>query len=164
MLSRYFKVPHLSIGAMLREHISRETPLGIQAKSYVDAGDLVPDELLLGMLEETLTSEKGGFILDGYPRSLKQAETLGTLLSELNQDLTAVVYLEVPKEVVVDRLLARGREDDTRQVIEKRLGIYNSTTKPVLESYAKGGILKEIQGVGTVEEVHRRILSALGEQ
>lgn len=160
-LSAHYGVPHISVGAMLRDHIGKGSELGKKAKKYVEKGELVPDELMMGMLRETLQGASSGYILDGFPRSEEQAEILSKLLEELDQRLNAVIYLNVPDEVVLDRLLSRGREDDTREVIEKRLQVFNEVTRPVLDYYQGNNLLIRIDGVGSVDQVQQKIRVAL---
>ena len=131
------------------------------AKKYMDAGDLVPDEVTSAMVKARLeeSDADGGFLLDGFPRTVPQAEWLGGVLHENNHDLDAVLLLEAPDEVLMERMLARGRADDTAEAISRRLALYHSETTPLLEHYAK--VLVAIDGVGPVEEVQQRALDAL---
>lgn len=156
-LSKHYKLAHISTGAMLRDHISRSTPLGLKAKRYVETGELVPDAIIVEMLEVTLRGQKKGYILDGFPRNLEQAVALDEILSGLGQELTAVVELSVPDDVVVERLLARGRDDDKETIIRRRLEIYAQETAPVLHHYAGHARVVKVDGVGTIEEVQNRI-------
>jgi len=130
----------------------------------VESGELVPDDVIVVMLKETLAAQPDGFILDGFPRTLKQAQVLDLMLLELHQELSAVVYLSVPDEVVVERLLQRGRADDTEEIIGRRLEVFNEETTPVLEHYAKSGLLVEVEGVGSIEQVQDRMRVSLGKR
>jgi len=163
-LCQHYHVPHISTGAMLREQIACSTELGLKAKAYVESGELVPDDVIVVMLKETLAAQPDGFILDGFPRTLKQAQVLDLMLLELHQELSAVVYLSVPDEVVVERLLQRGRADDTEEIIGRRLEVFNEETTPVLEHYAKSGLLVEVEGVGSIEQVQDRMRVSLGKR
>jgi adenylate kinase len=160
-LSERLGVPHISTGELFRAHVGEQTPLGKEAKRYMDSGELVPDSVTNEMVRERLTEEdtKAGFLLDGFPRNTKQAEVLGQILSESDLALDAVIQLQVAEDVVVDRLLARGRADDSEDVIRRRQQVYMSETAPLLEYYAD--ILITVDGVGEVDEVAARVLDAL---
>jgi adenylate kinase len=160
-------VPHISTGDMLRAAVAAGTPLGLKAKAVMDAGQLVSDDILLGMLEERLAQDdaRNGFILDGYPRNLAQADALDHLLSRIGQPLDAVVKLEVPSEAIIGRcqirFQAENRADDNPDTVRKRLGIYAEQTAPVAEFYARRGKLQVVDGVGELDEVTARIKRAL---
>ncbi|UGB45174.1 adenylate kinase [Frateuria edaphi] len=160
-------VPHISTGDMLRAAVAAGTPLGVKAKAVMDAGQLVSDDILLGMLEERLAQDdaRNGFILDGYPRNLTQADALDHLLSRIGQPLDAVVKLEVPNEAIVGRcqirFQAENRADDNPDTVRKRLGVYAEQTAPVADFYAKRGKLQVVDGVGELDEVTARIKRAL---
>jgi adenylate kinase len=160
-LSDKLGVPHISTGELFRTHVSERTPLGEEAKRYLDSGELVPDSVTNEMVRERLAEPDAehGFLLDGFPRNTKQAEVLGRLLAESDQKLDAVIQLEVPEDVVVSRLLSRGRSDDTEEVIRRRQQVYVSETAPLLEYYKD--ILIKVDGVGEVDEVSGRVLDAL---
>jgi adenylate kinase len=160
-LSERLGVPHISTGDLFRAHVGQQTPLGKEAKRYMDSGELVPDSVTNEMVRERLAEldAKTGFLLDGFPRNTKQAEVLGQILSESNLALDAVIQLHVPEDVVVGRLLARGRADDSEEVIRRRQQVYLSETAPLLEYYAE--ILITVDGVGEVDEVAARVLEAL---
>jgi adenylate kinase len=163
-LAKHYGIPHISTGAMLRDHISRATDLGMQAKEYVDSGELVPNELIVQMLEETLRAQPAGFILDGFPRSIEQAHILDEITARLEKDLTAVIQISVPADVVVDRLLQRGRKDDTEEVIRRRLEIFSQDTSPVVGFYRAKSLLMSVDGVGSMDDVQNRIRHGLEEQ
>ncbi|HEX7340377.1 MAG TPA: adenylate kinase [Rhodanobacteraceae bacterium] len=158
---------HISTGDLLRAAVKAGTPLGLKAKAVMDAGQLVSDDIVLGMLEERLAESdaKAGFILDGYPRNLAQAEALDGLLARIGQPLDAVVKLDVPNEEIVGRCEIRfkeqGRADDNPDTVRKRLGIYAEQTAPVADWYAQRGMLKTVDGVGALDDVFARILAAL---
>lgn len=160
-LAEHYKAPHISTGAMLRDNISRQTELGISAKRYVDSGELVPNEIIVAMLKERLASEKNGFILDGFPRSVDQAEILDQIMAELSLKLDGVVNIQVPDSVVIERLVKRGRKDDTPEVIQRRLEVYAEETAPVVDYYDRTGRIFRIDGSGAIEEVHARIRSSI---
>ncbi|MEX2499894.1 MAG: adenylate kinase [Wenzhouxiangellaceae bacterium] len=160
-------VAHISTGVLLREAVEQRTELGLEAKSYMDAGNLVPDDLVLGLIEERLgqSDVSNGFILDGYPRNLAQAEALDTVLERIGQPVDIAVSVTVNEAEIVDRLSKRaveeGRSDDTEDVIRNRLRVYAEQTAPVAGHYAQRGQLREVDGMGTVEEVHQRMLETL---
>lgn len=160
-------VPHISTGDLLRAAVKAGTPLGLKAKAVMDAGQLVSDEIVLGMLEERLaeTDARAGFILDGYPRNLAQVKALDGLLERLEQPLDAVVKLEVPSEEIVARCEIRykqqGRADDEPETVRKRLAVYAEQTAPVAEWYREHDMLRVVDGVGELDQVFGRILAVL---
>lgn len=162
LLSETLGIPHISTGDLFRANISEGTAIGIEAKKYLDAGDLVPPEITVDMVHARLSEPDAskGFILDGFPRSIEQAEALNSILADLDTELDAVVSFVVDPDVVVDRMLARGRADDTEDVIRNRMAVYDKETAPLLEYY--GDQVKTVDAVGEVDEVHQRVLSALG--
>ena len=160
-------IPHVSTGDMFRAAIAKQTPLGKQVEPILAAGDLVPDDLTVGLIRERLSEPDaaGGFVLDGFPRNLAQAEALDQLLTELDRPLTAVLELLVPDEVGIERMLKRaaeeGRADDTPETIARRLEIYHRETAPLSEYYRAGDRLVGIEGSGTVDQVWTEIENAL---
>jgi adenylate kinase len=164
-------IPHVSTGDMFRAAIAKQTPLGRQVEPILAAGELVPDELTVGLIRERLAEPDAarGFVLDGFPRNIAQAEALDGLLTELGRPLTAVLELLVPDQVCVDRMLKRaseeGRADDTPEAIARRLEIYHRETAPISEHYRAGGKLVGIDGSGSVDEVwgeiHRALVQAV---
>jgi len=154
-LAQHWGVPHISTGDILREAIKEQTPLGIKAKSYVDSGQLVPSELVQDMVSERLrkADTTSGWILDGFPRTVEQAIFLDNLLQEMNQKGAMVINLDVPDDVVVGRLLSRGRKDDTEEVIRRRLEIYRSETTPLIDYYGDRKQLVVINGNQSPSEV-----------
>jgi adenylate kinase len=170
MLKAELRVPHISTGDLLRAAIKAGTPLGLKAKAVVDAGELVSDDIVLGMLEERLSQPdaRSGFILDGYPRNIAQCNALEGLLERLRQPLDVVLKLKVPSELIVSRLAGRaaaeGRKDDDPDTVRKRLNVYAEQTAPVADFYATHGKLTILDGVGELNEVFQRILSALPRQ
>jgi len=167
MLKAALKVPHISTGDLLRAAVRAGTPLGVKAKAVMEAGKLVSDDIVLGMLEERLAQPDatGGFILDGYPRNLAQCEALEALLSRIGQPLDIAIKLKVPSELIVERIAGRaaaeGRKDDTPETVRERLRVYSEQTAPVAEHFAALGHLRIVDGVGEVDEVFKRILAAL---
>src|SRR6478609_343335 len=164
LLAENLQIPHISTGDIFRANVTAGTELGVLAKKYMDSGDLVPDEVTSAMVKARLEEPDadGGFLLDGFPRTVPQAEWLGGVLHENSHDLDAVLLLEAPDEVLLERMLARGRADDTTEAITRRLALYHSETTPLLEHYAK--VLVAIDGVGAVDEVQQRALKALQDQ
>lgn len=160
-------VPHISTGDMLRAAVAAGTAMGLKAKAVMEAGQLVSDDILLGMLEERLAQDdaRTGFILDGYPRNLVQADALDHLLAKIGQPLDAVVKLEVPNATIIGRceirFQAEGRADDNPDTVRKRLAIYAEQTAPVADFYARHGKLQVVDGVGELDEVTARIRRAL---
>ncbi len=160
-LAQALDVPHISTGDLFRANLERKTPLGVQAAKYMDAGELVPDEVTVGMVRNRLAADdaRKGFILDGFPRNVAQAESLAELLADRGDELDAVVELVVPEDVVVERLTARGRGDDTEDVIRRRQQVYRDETEPLLAHYRD--VLVAVDAVGPVEEITARALDAL---
>ncbi|EIE97432.1 adenylate kinase [Saccharomonospora glauca] len=163
-LSQRLGIPHISTGDLFRKHVGEQTPLGKEAKRYLDSGELVPDTVTNEMVRERLAEPdaKEGFLLDGFPRTTKQADVLGELLTENGSSLDAVIELKVPEDMLVERLLGRGRADDTEEVIRRRQQVYRSETAPLLEYYSD--ILVTVDGVGSIDEVTARMLDALGKR
>jgi adenylate kinase len=163
-------VPHISTGDMLRAAVAAGTPQGLKAKEVMNAGKLVSDDILLGMLEERLAQDdvKNGFILDGYPRNLAQADALDHLLAKIGQPLDAVVKLEVPNEVIIARceirFAAEHRHDDDPEVVRDRLKVYAEQTAPVADFFARRGKLQVVDGVGELNEVTARVKRALAHE
>ena len=156
-------MPQVSTGDLLRNAVAEQTELGKKAKAAMDAGELVSDDIVVGMMRERLTQAdtENGFILDGFPRSAAQAEALDELLAELDRPLQAVVHLQVDNEEIVGRLMARGRSDDNEDTIRNRLSVFAEQTAPLAEYYRKQGLLKEVYGMGEVDEIFARIEAAL---
>lgn len=160
-------IPHISTGEMLRKAVADKTEVGLEAKAVMDAGKLVSDEIVIAIAEERLSqpdTEKG-FVLDGFPRTCAQAEALDGTLSRLGTPLARCVAVTVDTEAMVQRLLKRaeleGRADDNEETIRERMRVYDAQTAPLLEYYGGKGILSEVDGMGTVEEVSARIESVL---
>lgn len=155
ILAKLFDIPHISTGDILRSAIANATPLGQKAKGYMDQGELVPNELILDLVKERLYDEdtQQGWILDGFPRSVSQATFLDQLLSETNHANPCVIDLEVPDEILIGRLLSRGRADDTEATIRRRLEVYQEQTAPVTDYYRQKGSLHLVDGNRLPEEV-----------
>jgi adenylate kinase len=164
-----FGVPAISTGDIFRSNVSEGTPLGIEAKRYMDAGEYVPDELTNRMVRNRIDEEdaRPGFLLDGYPRTLAQVEELDGMIKFTGHELDAVVVLTVDEDEVVQRLLARaqveGRADDTEDVIRRRQEVYAEQTAPLIDVYRDRGLLLEVDGMGEVDEVTERIFTALAD-
>jgi adenylate kinase len=162
-----YGIPHIATGDILRAAIATETPLGLQVKPIVERGDLVSDELMTALIRERLEADdtRDGFVLDGFPRTLPQAEALDAMLREIDRDLSVVFELQVADDVCVTRLLNRaeqeGRTDDTPEVIARRLEIYHVETEPLVEHYRAQGIVVGIHADATVNEVFSEIQQAL---
>jgi len=168
-LKDHLQVPHISTGDLLRAEVAAGSPLGLAAKEVMARGELVSDDILLGMLESRFSraDTANGFILDGYPRNLAQADALGGLLQRLGQPLDAAVQLEVPTDMLVDRIAGRakaeGRADDSPESVRTRLQVYTDQTAPVIDFYRNKGVLTMVDGVGSLDDVFARIVTALGE-
>ncbi|HET6624830.1 MAG TPA: adenylate kinase [Nocardioidaceae bacterium] len=166
-VAQRLSVPAISTGDIFRANVAEGTPLGVDAKRYLDAGDYVPDEITNGMVRDRLANEdaKPGFLLDGYPRTLAQVDELDAMLAGQGHALDAVVVLTVDPDELVSRLVHRaeveGRTDDTEDVVRHRQELYQQETAPLLEVYAERGLLVEVDGMGEIEEVGDRVLAEL---
>ncbi|HSJ83684.1 MAG TPA: adenylate kinase [Acidimicrobiia bacterium] len=154
-------IPHISTGDMFRDHVSRGTELGMRVDSIMKEGDYVPDEITVEMLGERIAESDAskGFILDGFPRTVGQVEALDGLIGR--HGLDTVVVFDVDGDALVERLLARGRVDDTEETIRNRFEVYQEQTAPLLDIYNSRGIVVSIDGLGEVEEITDRILEVL---
>lgn len=161
------KVPHISTGDMLRAAVAAGTPVGKQAKTVMDSGQLVGDDIVIAIAKERLSEPdcRQGFILDGFPRTRAQAEALEAMLRELSAPLECCLAITVDSEEVVGRLLKRaeieGRADDNEETIRERMSVYDAQTAPLLDFYRGKGILIEVAGLGSVDEVAARVAEAL---
>ena len=144
LISKNYSYLHLSTGELLRKEIEMNTILGIQVKDIINRGELVSDELVLKIVKQNLNNDNKGWILDGYPRNLSQADSLNKVLIEINQPLDLVFYLDIPEEVLIKRLLLRGRKDDTEETIKKRVEIYKKTTEPLIQYFKDLSLLEYI--------------------
>lgn len=165
LISEKYDIIHLSTGEIFRSAIKNETNLGKEVKAILDAGELVPDEKVVGLVEEELKKSKykEGYILDGFPRTVTQAKAFDEILEKNDESLTAFLQLKVPEEELVKRILSRGegRSDDTEEGVRKRLAVYREETEPVLEHYRKKGAVEGIDGVGSIDEIFNRITETL---
>ncbi len=161
-LAEKLGVPHISTGELFRHNISTGTPLGVRAKHYLDAGELVPDSLTNALVDDRLDADDvaAGFILDGFPRTVEQAEALQGMLDLRDLRLDAVLEFRVPEDLLVERLASRGRADDTEDVIRNRFRVYRDETAPLLNYYERE--LKTVDAVGSLDEVFERALHLLG--
>ena len=170
MLVERLEIPHISTGALLREAAENGTKLGLQAKKISDKGELVPDDIVLGMLEERLNQPdvKGGFILDGYPRNVAQAKSLEEVLARIGQPADEAILIDIDAEQIVKRIAKRaleeGRADDTEETVRNRLRVYEEQTAPVADFYEERGVLTRVWGDGTIDEIQQRLLSVLNMQ
>ena len=161
-LAEKLRIPQISTGDLFRSNINDGTELGLEAKRYLDAGDLVPSELTNALVDKRLDEADAadGFILDGYPRSVEQAEALTRMLAARNTKLDAVLEFRACEQELLKRLNVRGRADDTEEVIHNRMKVYRDETAPLLEYY--DGTVKTVDAVGSMDEVFARALRALG--
>jgi adenylate kinase len=164
-----FGIPQISTGDMLRTAVAEGTDIGREAKSYMDRGDLVPDSVVIGVAEERLSKDDAaaGFILDGFPRTAAQAQALDEMLDRIGSKLERCVALVIDEEAVVKRLLKRaeieGRSDDNEGTIRNRMSVYHESTKPLIEYYGERGLLAEVDGMGSIDDITERIREALGD-
>lgn len=160
-------VPHISTGDIFRANVSQATPLGIEAKRYMDAGEYVPDDVTNAMVRDRLADPdcQAGFLLDGYPRTLDQVAYLDSILDDVGTQLDLVAELTVDLDEVVQRLVRRaveqGRSDDTEEVIRRRLEVYFAQTAPLIESFMSRGILVQVDGMGAIEDVTSRLVAVI---
>jgi adenylate kinase len=159
-----YNLVHLSTGDILRGEIAEGTSLGLQAKEIMDRGDLVPDQVVIGMIQSKLEQNKkaNGFIFDGFPRTSAQAQELDKLLSQKGSSISAMLSLEVEPKELIQRLLERGKEsgradDQNKEIISNRINEYNNKTAPLKDYYLTQNKLVQIQGLGTVEEINHKI-------
>jgi adenylate kinase len=159
-----FELDHLSTGDLLRSEMAARTKLGLEAKNYMEKGELVPDAVVIGMIKSKLESNKksNGFIFDGFPRTVDQAKALDELLEKNGTPIRAMLSLEVEKQELIDRLLNRGKssgraDDQDQSVIENRINVYNDKTLPLIEYYKPQGKHFSINGMGTIEDIAGRL-------
>ena len=153
-----YGVEHISTGDVLREAMKNETKVGLYAKSFMDKGELVPDEVVTEIIRLKISGlGEGCFMLDGFPRTLEQARSLDSILSDAGIGVDAVIFLEVPDEEVVRRIIKRqeieGRQDDTEDVIKNRLRVYKDRTAPLKDFYGKASVLRMVEGVGEISDI-----------
>jgi adenylate kinase len=161
LLAESLGIPHVSTGDIFRANLAGGTQLGELAKKYMDAGELVPDEVTQEMVADRVSQPdaRPGFLLDGFPRNIQQADWLSELLAGRQTPIQVVVLLTAPDAVLLERMLARGRADDTVEAISRRLAIYHRETTPLIDYY--DGKVVHVDGVGTVDDVHERVLAAV---
>ena len=170
ILTERLEVPHISTGVLLRAAVDAGTELGLKAKAVMDRGDLVSDDIMLGLIEERLKADdaEGGFILDGYPRNLSQAASLDVVLERIEQPVDIAVQIDVDAEQVIARIAKRaqeeGRSDDSEETVRNRMEVYEAQTAPVVGYYEERGLLTRVLGVGSIEDVQERIVSVLEAQ
>ena len=167
MVEKY-NLHHISTGALLRKEIASGSPLGMKAKELIENGCLVPDEVVEGMIESEFRTVKGvdGFLLDGFPRTLAQAEALDRLLAKTGESVTATVSIMIPDEMIMERIKGRalkeGRADDASEdIINNRISTYHKQTEPLIEYYRNAGKYHEVDGTGNIEEVREGIFSVM---
>ena len=166
-LVEQLELPHISTGELLRSAVEAGTELGQKAKTVIDRGELVSDDIMLGLITQRLSRDdaKNGFILDGYPRNITQAKALDEILERQGQAMLEVLHIDVDSELLLQRIAGRaaeeGRSDDAEEVVRHRLRIYAEQTAPVVEYYTAKGVLSRVLGEGSVEEVFQRIMSVL---
>ena len=162
-LVELLRIPHLSTGEMLRGEVKARTPAGLEAARYMDRGQLVPDQIILGMVTRRLSEPdcRDGCLLDGFPRTLPQAETLDELLERRAMSVDGVIELAVPRDELVRRMLARKRADDDPEIFAQRVASFEVQTAPLLDYYGRQGKLASIDGLGTAEEIFGRVREAV---
>lgn len=158
-IAEKFNLAHISTGDIFRKNIREKTPLGVKVQSIIEKGELVSDELLVEILEDAMDQFTGidGFVFDGYPRTLGQADDLKSILTKRGESVSLVLALEVNDDEIISRLLKRaeieGRKDDTREVIENRIRVYNEQTQPLIDFYKKEGVFTSVNGIGSIESI-----------
>ena len=167
LLAQHFGIPAISTGDIFRENVRNETPLGLEAKAFMDRGEYVPDSLTNALVRDRLNQEDAvaGFLLDGYPRTIDQVEELDDILEETDKKLDVVVQLTADSEELLRRLSGRaqeqGRSDDTPEVIKRRLDVYEEQTAPLIDIYASRSLVAKVNGLGEIADVTNRIIEVL---
>jgi adenylate kinase len=167
LLAEHFGIPAISTGDIFRENVRNETPLGLEAKAFMDRGEYVPDSLTNALVRDRLNQEDAvnGFLLDGYPRTIDQVEELDDILQETEKKLDVVVQLTAESEELLRRLSGRaeeqGRSDDTPEVIKRRLDVYEEQTAPLIDIYASRSLVAKVNGLGEIADVTKRIIEVL---
>jgi len=162
-----YKLRHISTGDIFRSEIGNKTTLGIRAKSFMDKGELVPDEVVLDMLFSVMDrySDAKGFVFDGFPRTIVQAEKFDEMLALRKMPVSLVISLDVSEDEIINRLVKRGiesgRTDDTEEIIRQRLNVYDKQTKPLLNYYKKKKLLQSVHGIGRIDEIFEKICSMI---
>jgi len=166
-IAEKYSLAHISTGDIFRKNIREKTTLGIKVQSIIEKGELVPDELLIDILEDAMNQYKNvkGFVFDGFPRTIQQAKDLDVLMEKRNDEVSLVLALEVNDDEIIGRLLKRaeleGRKDDTKDVIENRIGIYNSQTQPLIDFYKNKGKFTSVNGIGGIDDIFNSICKAI---
>lgn len=162
-LVKDFGLAHISTGDILRQAVKDETELGNAAHGFMSAGQLVPDALVIGIIEARLQADdcRVGFLLDGFPRTVAQAEALGSMLEKMGQPLQKVIFLDVPDAELMTRLLARGRADDTKETVQHRLQVFHNQTSPLIAYYEEKGLIHHVEGLGDIAAISTRIRAGL---
>jgi adenylate kinase len=162
LLAARFGIAHISSGDLLRKHVSDQTALGRAVKSYVDRGDLVPDGFVMDMLRKPVLAATGGYVLDGFPRTVEQAQASYAVVRTLGAEVQAAIHLDVPREELMRRLLARGRgSEDAEAVVKHRLEVYQARTVPLLDYYASREWMFTVDGARSAEAVHEDIVGRI---
>lgn len=163
LIAEKLKIKHLSTGDILRKAIDDKTELGLKAKSIMDSGELVSDEIMIGIIRESLSNEEArkGFILDGFPRTIRQAESLDKILSDMKLNNITVLNITAIEDELIKRMTGRGRDDDSIEVVRNRLKVYREQTAPVKKFYSSKTKVIEVEGIGSVEEINNRIINLL---
>lgn len=163
LVAEKLKLKHLSTGEILRQAVTDGTELGLKAKEVMDSGNLVSDEIMIGIIKDAISGEdaKKGFILDGFPRTLEQARELDKIMESLGYDTLRVINITLDDEELMRRMLGRGRKDDTEETIKNRLKVYKEQTAPVKEHYSSKSAVFDIYGIGSISEINDNILGVL---
>ena len=163
LVAEKLKLKHLSTGEILRQAVTDGTELGLKAKEVMDSGNLVSDDIMIGIIKDAISNEdaKKGFILDGFPRTLEQARELDKIMDSLGKDAIRVINLTLDDDELVRRMLGRGRKDDTEETIKNRLKVYKAQTAPVREHYGTKSAVFDIYGIGSINEINENILAVL---
>lgn len=163
LIAERLRIKHMSTGDVLRHAVDEGSELGLKAKSIIESGSLVSDDIMIGIIYDALKngSMRNGFILDGFPRTLKQAAALDVLLSELSYPPITVINIVVKEEELIKRMLGRGRTDDSEETVRHRLKIFREQTEPLIEHYSRKSALVNIDGIGTISEINDRIIECL---
>ncbi len=161
IVSKKFNLLHLSTGDLLRNEVSKKTDLGLEAEKIMNKGELVSDSIVLSIVKKNLVQKNQGWLLDGFPRNLDQAKLLNLILDDIKQVIDSVVFIDIEEDLLVTRLIKRGRDDDTEEVIRNRLSLYKSKTQPLVKFYSKLNLLSKIDGNGEIDVVSKRIVEVL---
>lgn len=163
LIAEKLGLKHLSTGEILRKAVTDGTPLGLKAKVVMDAGNLVSDDIMVGIIKEAISAEdaKKGFILDGFPRTIEQARELDSIMESLGYDTAKVINITLDDNELIRRMLGRGRVDDTEETIKNRLSVYKAQTAPVKKHYSSKSAVFDIYGIGSISEINSKILEVL---